>query len=97
MPNLQKHMITIPVSLTLISLAWWQNFVHADSVFPPIRSMAKSVFISILFALFIMKAYYTWLQTIIIPPHFQFSILLFCEVMMKLHVLSMLRNICVSV
>ncbi|PAV79546.1 hypothetical protein WR25_20899 isoform B [Diploscapter pachys] len=41
MPNLQKHMITIPVSLTLISLAWWQNFVHADSVFPPIRSMAK--------------------------------------------------------
>lgn len=41
MPNLQKHSIAIPVSMTLISLAWWQNFVHKDSVFPPIRSLAR--------------------------------------------------------
>ncbi|CAO4368072.1 unnamed protein product [Caenorhabditis nigoni] len=41
MPNLQKHSIAIPVSLTLISLAWWQNFVHRDSVFPPVRTLAK--------------------------------------------------------
>ncbi|CAI5440716.1 unnamed protein product [Caenorhabditis angaria] len=41
MPNLQKHSVAIPVSLTLISLAWWQNFVHRDSVFPPVRTLAK--------------------------------------------------------
>uniref|UniRef100_A0A1I7XCZ9 Secreted protein n=1 Tax=Heterorhabditis bacteriophora TaxID=37862 RepID=A0A1I7XCZ9_HETBA len=40
-PALDKHSITIPLSLTLISLAWWQNFVHIDSVFPPIRSFAR--------------------------------------------------------
>ncbi|CAD6197537.1 unnamed protein product [Caenorhabditis auriculariae] len=41
MPNLQKHSVAIPVSLTLVSLAWWQNFVHLDSVFPPVRSLAR--------------------------------------------------------
>lgn len=40
-PQLQKHAWAIPISLTLISLAWWQNFVHTDSVFPPIRSLAR--------------------------------------------------------
>ncbi|CAB3404677.1 unnamed protein product [Caenorhabditis bovis] len=41
MPTLQKHSVAIPVSLTLISLIWWQNFVHQDSVFPPVRKLAK--------------------------------------------------------
>ncbi|KAK0393708.1 hypothetical protein QR680_000363 [Steinernema hermaphroditum] len=31
----------IAVALTLISLAWWQNFVHTDSVFPPVRKLAS--------------------------------------------------------
>lgn len=40
-PSLQKHSYSIPVALSLISLAWWQNFVHSESVFPPIRGLAR--------------------------------------------------------
>ena len=40
-PSLQKHSYSIPIALTLISLAWWQNFVHSESVFPPIRALAR--------------------------------------------------------
>ncbi|MFH4979574.1 hypothetical protein AB6A40_006283 [Gnathostoma spinigerum] len=31
----------LPISLTLISLAWWQNFVHTNSALPPIQAVAK--------------------------------------------------------
>ncbi|CAI4232245.1 unnamed protein product [Auanema sp. JU1783] len=40
-PNLERHSFAIPVSLTLISLAWWQNFVHTESVFPPVKALAN--------------------------------------------------------
>ncbi|WKX94586.1 hypothetical protein Q1695_011678 [Nippostrongylus brasiliensis] len=40
-PSLEKHSVAIPWCLAFISLAWWQNFVHDDSVFPPIRKLAK--------------------------------------------------------
>ncbi|KHJ90322.1 hypothetical protein OESDEN_09836 [Oesophagostomum dentatum] len=40
-PSLEKHSVAIPWCLLLISLAWWQNFVHDDSVFPPVRALAK--------------------------------------------------------
>ncbi|KAK6046620.1 hypothetical protein COOONC_15875 [Cooperia oncophora] len=40
-PSLEKHSVAIPWCLAFISLAWWQNFVHNDSVFPPIRAMAR--------------------------------------------------------
>ncbi|CAJ0955692.1 unnamed protein product, partial [Mesorhabditis belari] len=41
LPSVQKHAVTIPVCLTLISLAWWQNFVSTKSIFPPIRALAR--------------------------------------------------------
>ncbi|VDP20092.1 unnamed protein product [Heligmosomoides polygyrus] len=40
-PSLEKHSVAIPWCLAFISLAWWQNFVHDDSVFPPIRALAR--------------------------------------------------------
>ncbi|VDO40632.1 unnamed protein product [Haemonchus placei] len=40
-PSLEKHSVAIPWCLVFISLAWWQNFVHNDSVFPPIRALAR--------------------------------------------------------
>ncbi|KJH49747.1 Chitin synthase [Dictyocaulus viviparus] len=43
LPILQKHSISITICLILISSAWWQNFVHIDSIFPFIRNMAKAV------------------------------------------------------
>nr|CDJ87433.1 Fungal chitin synthase domain containing protein [Haemonchus contortus] len=41
-PSLEKHSVAIPWCLVFISLAWWQNFVHNDSVFPPIRALASN-------------------------------------------------------
>ncbi|EYC16675.1 hypothetical protein Y032_0033g2779 [Ancylostoma ceylanicum] len=40
-PSLEKHSVAIPWCLLLISLAWWQNFVHDDSIFPPVRALAR--------------------------------------------------------
>uniref|UniRef100_A0A158R449 chitin synthase n=1 Tax=Syphacia muris TaxID=451379 RepID=A0A158R449_9BILA len=40
-PSLQKHALSVPITLLLISLAWWQNFIHTDSVFPPVRCLAR--------------------------------------------------------
>ncbi|PIO53370.1 hypothetical protein TELCIR_25297, partial [Teladorsagia circumcincta] len=40
-PSLEKHSVAIPWCLAFISLAWWQNFVHDDSVFPPVRALAR--------------------------------------------------------
>ncbi|VDD93431.1 unnamed protein product, partial [Enterobius vermicularis] len=39
--SLQKHALSVPITLLLISLAWWQNFIHTDSVFPPVRMLAR--------------------------------------------------------
>ncbi|CAJ0581649.1 unnamed protein product, partial [Mesorhabditis spiculigera] len=41
LPSVQKHAVTIPVCLTLISIGWWQNFVSTKSIFPPIRGLAR--------------------------------------------------------
>uniref|UniRef100_A0A914D222 Calponin-homology (CH) domain-containing protein n=1 Tax=Acrobeloides nanus TaxID=290746 RepID=A0A914D222_9BILA len=38
-PEIRKHVLVICVSLCLISLAWWQNFVHTNSFLPPIRRL----------------------------------------------------------
>ncbi|VDK63082.1 unnamed protein product [Anisakis simplex] len=39
--SLYPYSWTVPVSLLLISLAWWPNFVHPQSMFPPIRALAN--------------------------------------------------------
>ncbi|GMR34332.1 hypothetical protein PMAYCL1PPCAC_04527, partial [Pristionchus mayeri] len=39
-PTLVNHRLSLPISLTLISLAWWQNFPHPKSALPMIRSLA---------------------------------------------------------
>uniref|UniRef100_A0A914RAL6 Uncharacterized protein n=1 Tax=Parascaris equorum TaxID=6256 RepID=A0A914RAL6_PAREQ len=39
--SLHKHAWALPIALTLISLAWWPNFVHTQSMFPPIRAFAN--------------------------------------------------------
>lgn len=39
--ELAKEALAVPIALTLISLGWWQNFVHTHSVFPFIRSLAR--------------------------------------------------------
>uniref|UniRef100_A0A9J2PUZ6 chitin synthase n=2 Tax=Ascaris TaxID=6251 RepID=A0A9J2PUZ6_ASCLU len=39
--SLHKHAWALPIALTLISLAWWPNFVHTQSMFPPVRAFAN--------------------------------------------------------
>ncbi|KHN79269.1 hypothetical protein Tcan_11920, partial [Toxocara canis] len=39
--SLHKHAWALPIALMLISLAWWPNFVHPQSMFPPIRALAN--------------------------------------------------------
>ncbi|KAF8362093.1 chs-2 [Pristionchus pacificus] len=39
-PTLVSHRLSLPISLTLISLAWWQNFPHPKSALAPIRALA---------------------------------------------------------
>ncbi|TMS32863.1 hypothetical protein L596_000658 [Steinernema carpocapsae] len=34
------NVLWIAVALTFISLAWWQNFVHTEAAFPPVRKLA---------------------------------------------------------
>uniref|UniRef100_A0A914R1G3 chitin synthase n=1 Tax=Panagrolaimus davidi TaxID=227884 RepID=A0A914R1G3_9BILA len=38
-PEIRSKALLICISLTLISLAWWQNFVHTQSFLPPIRQL----------------------------------------------------------
>uniref|UniRef100_A0A914YLK6 Uncharacterized protein n=1 Tax=Panagrolaimus superbus TaxID=310955 RepID=A0A914YLK6_9BILA len=38
-PEIRSKALLICISLTLISLAWWQNFVHSQSFLPPIRQL----------------------------------------------------------
>uniref|UniRef100_A0A1I8EVD1 chitin synthase n=1 Tax=Wuchereria bancrofti TaxID=6293 RepID=A0A1I8EVD1_WUCBA len=39
--SLQKFKIILPFCLILISLGWWQNFVHIESALAPIRALAR--------------------------------------------------------
>ncbi|VDM63073.1 unnamed protein product [Angiostrongylus costaricensis] len=38
---LQKHSVAITWCLMVISLPWWQNFVHVDSAFAAVQAMAR--------------------------------------------------------
>ncbi len=40
-PELAEDAWAVPVALCLVSVAWWPNFVHTDSVFPFIRKFAR--------------------------------------------------------
>ncbi|KAK6103545.1 Chitin synthase family protein [Brugia pahangi] len=39
--SLQKFKFILPFCLILISLGWWQNFVHIESALAPIRALAR--------------------------------------------------------
>ncbi|VBB27485.1 unnamed protein product, partial [Acanthocheilonema viteae] len=39
--TLQKFKFVLPLCLILISLSWWQNFVHVESALAPIRILAR--------------------------------------------------------
>ncbi|VDO40635.1 unnamed protein product, partial [Onchocerca flexuosa] len=45
LPNLnasfRNFTFTLPLCLILISLGWWQNFAHVESVLAPIRALAR--------------------------------------------------------
>uniref|UniRef100_A0A1I7W2A5 Chitin synthase chs-1/2 N-terminal putative transporter domain-containing protein n=1 Tax=Loa loa TaxID=7209 RepID=A0A1I7W2A5_LOALO len=38
---LEKFKFILPLCLILISLGWWQNFVHIESALSPIRALAR--------------------------------------------------------
>uniref|UniRef100_A0A0N5BY92 chitin synthase n=1 Tax=Strongyloides papillosus TaxID=174720 RepID=A0A0N5BY92_STREA len=40
-PDVGSKALIISVTLCMISLGWWQNFVHTDSMLPPMRSLAQ--------------------------------------------------------
>ncbi|CEF71032.1 Chitin synthase family-containing protein [Strongyloides ratti] len=40
-PEVGSKALLISVTLTMISLGWWQNFVHVNSMLPPMRSLAQ--------------------------------------------------------
>lgn len=39
-PTLINHRLSLPISLTLISLAWWQNFPDPKSALAPMKALA---------------------------------------------------------
>ncbi|CAG9533278.1 unnamed protein product [Cercopithifilaria johnstoni] len=39
--SFQKFKFILPLCLILISLGWWQNFVHIESALAPIRALAR--------------------------------------------------------
>lgn len=40
-PEIRHSVLLVVVCTTLISAAWWQNFVHPASFLPPVRALAK--------------------------------------------------------
>lgn len=39
--SVEKFKFILPLCLILISLGWWQNFVHIESALAPIRALTR--------------------------------------------------------
>lgn len=40
-PEMASDAWAVPIAILLCSVAWWENFVHQDSIFPFIKQLAK--------------------------------------------------------